>query len=131
VVTLAVTKIDAIKTFATADGIYDNGWSWKFSITVPTSQTSLYLKFNDWINGSNAIAVANNMRYYTEQGDYNSAENAITIAAAGTYPNTAITLNADLDADTAGRQIEVYVEAKVPIGSAGGSYSTQYGVKSQ
>jgi hypothetical protein len=69
------------------------------------------------------------MRYYSAQATTaTTSANAIAISTTGTYPTTAMTLTGDLDENTAGRQIEVYVEMKVPVGSSGGSYSTQYGI---
>ena len=129
-VTLAVTQISASRTYATADNTYANGWSWVFSVTAPTSETSLTMKFADWISGSNSIAAASNIRFYSAQSSNATSSSPITITAANTY-SSAMTLNADLDANTAGRQIQVTVEVKVPTGSAGGSYSTSYGIQSQ
>ena len=130
--TLEVTSIVAssTRTYATADDTYENGWAWTFNITVPTTETSFKMKFADWKSGSNTIEAADNIKYYTAQGDYDSASNAISIGAAATYPDDAITIDTDLDASTAGWQIQVVVEAKVPDDSAGGSYSTSYGVYS-
>jgi hypothetical protein len=75
--------------------------------------------------------MASNMRFYSAQASGNAdSGHAQTITTAGTY-SSGITLDSDLDADTAGRQIEVTVEMKVPAGSEGGSYSTSYGVSSE
>jgi len=57
------------------------------------------------------------------------ADNAVTVTAADTY-TTAMTLDADLNATTAGRQVQVVVNLKVPEGTSGGSYSTNYTVQS-
>jgi len=51
------------------------------------------------------------------------------ITAAQTLSDP-MTLNTDLDPSLPGRQIHVVVEMKVPTGSAGGSYSSEYAVKS-
>jgi len=128
---LAVTSVTTTKSYATADASYTNGWSWNFYITVPTSETTFKMKFDDWISGSNTIAVTNNMRFYSAQAATAvDADNAITITASGTY-STGMTLSSDLDATTAGRQIMVTVDAKVPVGSSGGSYSTAYAAYSE
>jgi len=127
---LAVTRIDAVDTYATADGTYTNGWSWVYHITVPTNETQFKMKFSDFVSGANSIAVANNIRFYSAQSSANSDDsNAVTITSAGTY-SSVITLDADLEPTTPGRQIEVTVEMKVPTGSSGGSYSASYGVNS-
>ncbi|MFH0890821.1 MAG: Ig-like domain-containing protein [Candidatus Liptonbacteria bacterium] len=129
--TLAVTSITPSSTWATAGGDFAAGWSWKFNITVPTSEASSSLKFADWTSGSNTIAAATNIRYYSAQSsNATSSASAITISAASTY-GSAMTITSDLDSATAGNQIQVIVEARVPSGQAGGSYSTSYGVQSQ
>ena len=129
--TLAVTSITPVRTYATAGGGFAAGWSWTFNVTVPTTETSLAMKFADWVSGSNSIPAATNIRFYSAQSsDATTADSAISLAAANTY-STAMTLNADLDASTAGRQIQITVEARVPDGQAGGSYSTSYGVQSE
>jgi predicted ribosome-associated RNA-binding protein Tma20 len=126
---LAISPPETIKPYAVADDSYANGWAWKFTITVPTSETSFKMKFDNWRSGDNTIESGANMRYYSTQATTaTTSANAIDISTTGTYPTTAMTLTGDLDASTAGRQIEVYVEMKVPVGSSGGSYSAQYGI---
>ncbi len=125
---IVVTGVSATRTYATANGTYANGWAWTFSVTVPTSETSLAMKFANWVSGSNVIAVAGNMRFYSAQAAENTTDTAITIAAAATYSDP-MTLTGDLDASKGGRQIEITVEAKVPEGSVGGSYTTSYGIE--
>jgi len=128
---LAVTGIDAVKTYATADDTYENGWSWTFHVTVPTDETEFAMKFADFVSGGDTIVAADNIRFYSAQS-FNSYDTstATAVTAANTY-STVITLDTDLESGTPGRQIEVTVEMKVPTGSAGGSYSAQYGVKSE
>ncbi len=127
--TLAVTGIDAVKTYATADDTYGNGWSWVYHVTVPTSETQFKMKFSDFISGTNTIPAGGNIQFYTAQASANSASTtAVTITAADTY-STAITLDADLEGATPGRQIDVTVEMKVPSGTPGGSYSGSYEVE--
>jgi len=127
---IAVTGISRTKSYATADGTYANGWAWVFDVTVPTAETSLKMKFANWVSGSNSIAVANNMRFYSSQAQTAVSQGtAITISTAGTY-SSAMTLTGDRDTTKAGRQIQITVEAKVPADSSGGSYSTSYGIQS-
>ena len=127
---LAVTGIDAVRSFATADGTFDNGWKWTFHITVPTGETSFAMKFADFTSGGNSIPAAANIRFYSAQSsDAPDADSAIVIGAAGEY-SADVALSADLDAGAAGRQIDVTVEARVPESTQGGSYSTSYGVRS-
>jgi len=124
---LKVTGISAVKTYAVDDDTYTNGWSWIFSITVPTAETSLQMKFADWTSVlPSSIAVASNIQYSSDQ----ALNGPITITEAGVFGGV-LELTADLDATKAGRQIEVLVEAKVPAGSDGGSYTTSYGIFSE
>ena len=82
------------------------------------------------MSGANVLPATTNIRYYTAQSSANSASTtAVTIVGANAYP-ASITLDSDLNAGTAGRQIDVTVEARVPISTPGGSYSTSYGVSS-
>ena len=137
VVPLAVTRIDSIKSFATADGTFANGFAWILHATVPTSETALKLKFSDFLSGSNTIA-ATNIRYCSAQSNKNCASGAeegtdyISVGGAGQSYDaiTAVTLASDLDAGTVGRQVQIRVEMKVPDGTAGGSYSGSYGIQS-
>ena len=127
---VTVTGISATKSYATADGTYASGWAWTFSVTVPESETSLQMKFANWLSGSNSIVVANNMRFYSIQAQTAVSQGAaIDITVAETY-SSAMTLTGDLDSSKGGKQIQITVEAKVPTGSSAGSYSTSYGVNS-
>ncbi len=130
----SVTRIDAVQTFATANGTFDSGWKWVFNITVPTTETKLQMKFGSFINGSSSITPISNVRYYSSQSsDVSGTGSAVTIDAISTYPATFMTLNSDLDSNTPGRQVQVSVDMKVPAtdgsGNApAGAYTTSYGV---
>ncbi len=128
--TLGVTQITAVKTYATADDTYANGWEWIFDVTVPSNQTLLQMKFADWTNGTSVIPAANNIQFYSQQSTNASDEaHAIPITAADTYSGIMyINPNTDLNVNQAGRQIQIVVEARIPTGSTGGSYSTSYGI---
>jgi predicted ribosome-associated RNA-binding protein Tma20 len=129
---LAISPPETIKPYADDDDSYANGWAWKFTITVPTSETSFKMKFYTWRSGDNTIESGGNMRYYSAQATTaTTSASAIEINTTDEYPTTAMTLTGDLDASTPGRQIEVYVEMKVPVGSSKGSYSAQYGIKTE
>ncbi len=127
---LAVTGIDAVDTFASATDDFDDGWSWIFHVTIPTVETNFSMKFSDFVSGANSILAADNIRFFSAQSsDSFSTSTATTIIATNTYAGP-IDLTADLDESTAGRQIEVTVQMKVPVGSSAGSYSGSYGILS-
>jgi hypothetical protein len=126
---LAVTQVAAIQTFATADNTFANGWKWLLNVTVPDLETNLAMKFSDWIAGTRTIPAANNMQFYSAQSsNANSGASAIAITATNAYSANMI-LNGDMDATALGRQIQITLEVKVPVGSSPASYSASYGIQ--
>ncbi len=126
---LAVTQINQIKSVATADGTIPSGWKWEFMITVPSNEPKLQLKFDNWThsNGINSISPANNMVISTDQASVGGTHlEIVTGASVYTAP---LTITGDLNASMPGKQVKVVVEMGVPVGSANGSYSTTYHVK--
>ncbi len=126
---LTVTSITPVQTTATADGTYEHGWKYIFHITVPTNEPKLAMKFADWFNASasTTLPVANNMRISSAQA---SSTATITLTAANTYSSPDMMITGDLDAGTAGRQVDVLVEVSIPNSTVNGSYTTSYGVRS-
>jgi hypothetical protein len=124
---LSIDSIQAIKSYATADDSWTNGWKWRFNVTLnDLTETNLALKFDQWVSGTNTLDAANNMRYSVDDATWT------TITANGAYPTTDIDVSAiDTNPSAGGRQVTVYVEMKVPTGTTGGSYSTSYGVRAQ
>lgn len=125
---LHVDSVDAIKVTATADNSYENGWKYVFHITTPTNEPRLAMKFGDWFNStaSSTIAAGGNMRISSAQA---SSTSPITITSANTYSSPFLNMVTDLDSSRAGRQVDVTVEVKIPVGSANGTYTTTYGVQ--
>lgn len=112
------------KTSAKAKDAYTDGWEWNFAITVwNEAETSLKVKFNAW-SGAGILAAAGNMRYSVDGGS-----TWTNITANGSYPATGIDISAvDTDTVTAGRQVDILVQMKVPTGTAAGEYVSQYGI---
>ncbi len=125
---LAVTAIEATDTDATADNSYENGWEFVFSITLPSNETGLAMKFADWTSGSSTIPAANNMRISSAQA---SSTSPVTVTAANTYTMPDLIMTTDLNPTMPGIQVQVLVEMKIPVGTTNGSYTTNYGVRSQ
>lgn len=126
---LSVTTIDPVDTTATAGGGFSSGWSWTFHVTVPSNEDSLSMKFSDWSNsnGVDTIATANNMRISSPQANSSST---VMLTAADTY-SAPLTLTGDADSNTPGRQVEIKVEMQVPSNAVNGSYTANYGVKTE
>ncbi len=119
-------SIDAIamtKTSARANDEYTDGWAWNFAITVwDMSETSLKMKFEEWV-GDISLDAGANMQFSVDGISW------IDIGANDTYS----TLGADIstldeDLDLAGRQINIQVQMKVPVGTLAGFYNSNYGI---
>ncbi len=129
--TLAVTSIVVTDASATANGTFEDGWEYVFNITLPSDENDLSMKFSDWMmtSGSSTIPAANNIRISSSQANNSGA--TVLITAANTYSSPTLTMTTDLNPSQDGIQVQVVVEVKVPSGSTNGSYTTNYGVKSE
>lgn len=129
---LAVTSIDSIQGTATADGTYANGFKWVIHFTVPDNETSLQMKFADFISSTTAstIPAANNIRIYSSQSSNASSASTAVVSTDNNY-GTALTMTGDTAPGTPGRQVDVTVEVKVPVGTTPASYTTTFGTKTQ
>jgi len=133
---ISVDNISMVKTYATADDTYANGWKWAINISVwDTDETNLKLKLSDFASGSNLVAISGNVRVGLTN-EASAATNVTIIAATQAIGNayddqaTALTL-VDEDASTGGIQDTIYVYTKVPALSAGGSYTSSYGIQTE
>lgn len=127
---LEVTSIDVLDSSAVANGDFEDGWKYAFNITVPTDETDVSMKFDNWIktgDPTETIPAANNMRISSVQAD---SDATIMITAADTYSTPPLHINEDLDPTEDGYQIRVILEVRVPAGTENGSYTTNYGVMS-
>ncbi len=127
--TLAVTSVEMTDSSAVADGTFTNGWKYTFNITVPTNETHLSMKFDNWLRtgGGGTIPVANNMRISSPQA--NNAGATVLLLAANTYSVPTLDMTTDLDPLMEGIQVKVLVEVSVPVGTVNGAYTTNYGVQ--
>lgn len=124
---LTVTSVDALDTDGQATGNYENGWSYRFNLTVPTDEENVAFRFSDWTSGSDILPVANNMRISSEQADNDGA--TVTITAANVY-SADLRMVEDLNSTMPGLQVAVLVEVRIPSGTNNGSYITSYGIRS-
>src|SRR3989344_4050320 len=130
---LHVDGITNVKTAAIADNTYPNGYVWTFRVTVPSTETNFFMKFTDFAGtiAPNTIAAANNVRYYSAQSSNANTEGTAVGVTGNDYPAAALAVDTstDLDSATAGIQIDVRVQVKVPTGTAADTYSGSYGIK--
>jgi hypothetical protein len=126
---LHVDSIEALKTTAIANDTYEDGWRYLFHITDPNSEENLSMRFSDWVgqNASNTIPVANNMRVSSAQA---SNPGPVTLTGSNVYSTPAFIMTTDLNPSMPGRQVDVLVEVKTPVGTQNDTYTTTYGVQS-
>ena len=130
---IVVNSITPMQTSGTADNTFDHGWKWMFDVTVPANEPNLAMKFDNWLmnNSANVIPVASNMRFYSAQSSnaFNQGT-AVYITGANTYSNWMF-LTGDLDSSSSTRRVQITVEARIPSGSATGTYTTNFGIQTQ
>ena len=120
---IAVDSLTMTRTAAKANNKFADGWEWQFNITVwDLSETSLFMKFNQW-SGPAVLNAGGNMEYSVDDGAVWRA-----LDANNTYPGAALAIGSiDLSA-SAGRQVRIIVRMKVPVGTKAGTYSSSYGI---
>lgn len=130
-VVLALDRVDSINGLALPDNTFGNGFKWVLHLTVPDSQTSFALKFNDFTSpsASTTIPIAGNLRYFSAQSSNATNEASAVTESNNDYGGT-LNLTGDTSSSTPGRQIDVVVELKVPAGTQPGTYSGLFGARS-
>ncbi|MDP2648648.1 MAG: DUF5011 domain-containing protein [bacterium] len=130
VITLTLTDTSGTTTLATADADFASGWQWTVDFTVPDSETLFSMRFSDFGNGSDTIPAAGNVRIYSPQSSDNGDEASAVTIQNNDWSDTMI-LTADRDEETAGRQISVVVQVKVPAGAKGADFASDFEVRSE
>ncbi len=122
---LAITGIDSVDTSAIADNLYEDGWKWVIHFTVPEGEDAFRIRFSDWGNASTSFPAAGNIRLTSSQSS-NATTSSSGITATGNGYSEWFYLTGDTSTTTAGRQIDLVVEVKVPFGTPAGSYSSNF-----
>ncbi len=124
---LSVTSITPVNTTGTADGVFADGWSYIFNITVPTTEPNLSMKFSDWLGANSAtLPAAGDMQISSAQA---VSAAPILISAANTYSTPALDMIGSISTSTPGLHVQVLVQVKIPLNTVNGSYTTSYGVQ--
>ncbi len=128
-------RINPLKSYALATDDFDDGWEWLISLTIPTDESFVQLKFSNFQGTADSIAAATNTRFFSEQStNIDSTTTAITVAAANDYGALFMVFDASSDTQLGsghpGWQVVVKVQVKVPTTAAGGAYSAQFSVQS-
>lgn len=122
---LSVTGVDSVKTNAIADNLYSDGWEWIVHFTVPDSENAFRIRFSDWGNIDHSFPTATNVRIFSPESSNASSEGTAITETSNGYSNW-LYLTGDSATSTPGRQIDLYVEVKIPFGVPNGSYTSTY-----
>ncbi|HEY4526356.1 MAG TPA: Ig-like domain-containing protein [Candidatus Paceibacterota bacterium] len=127
---LAVTGTDTVQGTATADDTFLHGFKWVMHLTVPDTEDAFRMKFSDFTGSpSGTIPTASNVRIFSPQSS-NAANEGSAITETNTSYGGWLNLTGDTSVLTAGRQIDVTIEVRVPSGTPAGSYTTTFGAQS-
>ena len=124
-------SVQTLTPYATSDNTYTNGWKIKMDITVNNSaETNLKMLFNNWMSGSNSIAANGNMKIALTDDVAGVQAGTVGVAVGNNYTDqtTALSL-VGANHDSSRLYTTIYIYVKVPSGTAGGSYSTNYNVQ--
>lgn len=120
---IAIDSLSMTKTSARANNKYADGWEWTFNITVwDMNETSLKMKFDQWA-GAGALNAGNNMQF-----SVNSGLSWLDITANNAYPAVGADISGIDNSANNGRQVEIKIRMKVPVGTYAGDYNSNYGI---
>lgn len=122
---LAVTSTDTVQSSGIADNVFADGWKWTLHFTVPDTEDAFRIRFSDWGNASTSFPANGNIRVSSPQSSNASTTSSGFIATGNGYSDW-IYLTGDTATSTAGRQIDLTVEVKIPFGTPTGSYSSTF-----
>jgi hypothetical protein len=120
---IALNSLSMTKISARANNQYADGWEWTFNITVwDINETNLKMKFNQW-TGAGVLNAGNNMQFSVDSGS-----NWLDITANDAYPAVGADISGIDNNVNNGRQVEIKVRMKVPVGTYAGDYNSSYGI---
>ncbi len=154
---IVINSVTAVRTVATADGKYNDGWHYIYKITVntPAAAKNLSVLFADWTQnggGTGTVSANGNMRLLFNSktgGGLGSSVGAISdtdiengfgnvksYAIGNAYTDqklggstTPIDISGLDNSTRPGQQIQFDVYTKLPIGTPTGFYNTTYGIQ--
>ena len=113
-----------LRSYATADDTFADGFQFRLSVGIDNpSENHLRMRFNDWTSSTTgSIHADNNMQISMAA----NGSNAVSVGNA--YPTNSLVSTAT--PTSTGITQDVYIFLKVPPSTAGGAYSTTFGLRS-
>ena len=119
---IEVNDLTMTKSQARANDEYADGWAWEIDITVwNESETWLKMMFGEW-TGPASVAAGGNMQFSVNGVDWLDIEADNIYSSLGADIST---IDTSLDL---GRQVQILVRMKVPVGTLVGEYHANYGI---
>src|SRR6185312_1841457 len=122
---LAIDGIDTNKSNGVADNSFTDGWQWTIHFTVPTNEDAFRIRFSDWGNASSSFPTGGNVQIYSPESSNASSSSSAILETGNGFSNW-LDLSGDTASSTAGRQIDLVVQVKIPFGTNPGSYSSNF-----
>jgi len=127
---LHVDSVTTVNSSATADNSFSDGWKWVMHVTVPDNENAFRIKFSDWaMSSTTSFPAGSNIRLSSPQSSNASTTDSGIVETGNGYSGW-FYLTGDSAPLTPGRQIDLTIEVKVPVGTAAGSYTTTYTAQS-
>lgn len=98
-------------------------------LTVPDNEDAFRMSFTDWTGSSGTFQADNNVRISSAQSS-NASTPATGIISPDNGYSAWMYLTGDTSTTTPGRQIDVEIDVRIPVGTAPGSYSTTFNANS-
>ncbi len=109
---------------------FDTGWKWVMHLTVPDNEDAFRIAFSDWMmNASTTFPANGNIRLSSPQSS-NASTTASGIISTGNGYSGWLYLTGDAAPGTPGRQVDLTIEVKIPLGTPPGSYTTNFNAQS-
>jgi hypothetical protein len=120
---IKVNSLTMTRTAAKANDKYADGWEWEFNVSLwNQAETSLKMKFDKW-TGATTINTGGNMQY-----SVNNRTTWLDILQNNAYDPVGADISSIDNGPEAGRQVQIFVRMKVPVGTKAGAYNSNYGI---
>lgn len=116
---LAINSITSIQSTGVADNTFADGWEWDVNFSLPVTENAFRIRFSDWGNASSSFPTANDVQIWSPESSNASSSSSAILETDNGYSGWLYFPNGTNDAD-------IYVNVKIPFGTANGSYSSNF-----